>query len=113
MALVHYTFTIPAGAAKSLLELAALEKRDDVGMQFITLQLAPAVNNAAYIGGPGVTSTNYGQYMPAPAAAFGTAGQLTESPRKFEMTGGRPVKLSEIYVAGTVGDEVHVCALPW
>jgi hypothetical protein len=105
--LVHKTVTVTA-AARSLTSLLGLQDSDalNVPLQTLTLQADGGNSNPLFVGGPGVTTSDWGIRIPTPAASVPAA------PQEFSLM-VRPVKLSEIYIVGTAGEKVHVCGFPW
>lgn len=106
-ALLHKTVTLQA-TAKSLAALLNITAGgpDDLPLQSLSLQAGTANANGVFVGGPAVSSTDFGVRIPAAAAGVPAA------PEKFEFY-GRPVKLSEVYVVGTADEKLHVCGFPW
>lgn len=98
------TLTIVGTSLKALLGLTDAE---DVPYEHLTLQADGANGNPVFIGGPGVTTTDYGVRLPASAA-----GVPHWPPMWYELT-ARPVKLSEIFVVGTAGEKLHVGGIEW
>jgi hypothetical protein len=102
----HYVATV-TGAAQRLSTLLDLDAAEDVPFEHLTMQADGANGNPIFIGGPGVSATSYASRIPASAA-----GVPHWPPLWFELT-ARPVKLSEIFVMGTVGEKLHIGGFPW
>lgn len=102
--LVHKTVTVTA-VATSIADLLNLSDAEDIPLQSLSLQGGTGAA-AIFVGGPGVTTTDFGIRLPAAAAG------VPSPPERFEYY-ARPVKLSEIYVVGTPGNLLHVCGFTW
>lgn len=96
----HRTITLTATGTK-LSALASLQAQEDVPLQSLTIQADGANANPVFLGGSGVTITDYGIRIPTPSGGVPAAPVFYES-------GNRPVKLSEVFVVGTPGEKVHV-----
>lgn len=94
--------------AKSLAALLNITPggADDIPLQSLSLQADGGNAGATFVGGPTVSTTDYGIRIPAAAAGVPAA------PEKFQFY-GRPVKLSEVYVVGSANEKLHVCGFPW
>lgn len=105
--LVHKTVTVTAAATNvaSLLGIAA-GSSTDVPLESILLQADGGNANPLFVGGPGVTTLDWGVRIPTPTA------NVPAAPVEFSLM-VRPVKLSEIYVVGTAGEKLHVCGFTW
>lgn len=104
MALVHYTAPVTA-AAQNLATALGLTPQQDVPFEFMVLQGGAANANPVFIGGPGVTTTDYG---------FRIAGLASSQPdTSLRMPAiPRGVRPSEIYFVGTAGEELQVLGIP-
>lgn len=105
--LVHKTVTLQI-TAKSLATLLDIVPGSsaDVPLQSLSLQADGGNAGATFVGGPTVSTTDYGIRIPAAAAGVPSA------PERFELL-ARPVKLSEIYVVGSANEKLHVCGFTW
>ena len=101
----HFTATVTA-VARDLKTALGLLDSEDIPLQSLTLQADPENAHPVFAGGAGVTTTNYCVRIPAPPQ--GEPGY----PIKYEPA-ARPVKLSEIYIVGTAGEELHVGGFAW
>ena len=101
MAIAHFTATLTA-VGTSLKTLLGLTDSQDIPLQSISLQADPANAGAAFVGGTGVTITDYLVRIPIPVSS------VPSPPLIYESGTARPMKLSEVFVVGTAGDKLHV-----
>lgn len=95
----HYTITLSASATNFS---AADAARADVPIISIDIQADPANANAAFIGGPGVTTTDYGTRISVPVSGVPDPPYPMGSGAKGKIT------LSDIYAVGTAGQKLHL-----
>lgn len=101
----HKVLTL-TGAAQSLLTaFGAAEPpggANDPQCGFISFQAGAANANPFFIGGPGVSATDYGVRIPVPAESVPAA--------PFVFSGGPNVgaRLSRAFVIGTADEVVHI-----
>lgn len=99
----HYTVTL-AAAAQSVATALGLTASTDIPFRTLTFQAGKANTNDAFVGGSGVTTTDYGIRLdPGDTAPPVVVGAYD--------TGG--LKLSDVYVIGTADEKVHILGVPF
>lgn len=89
----HVTVTLTASAA-------ALPARGRV--RWVSIQPGTANANPAFVGGAGVTTSDFGTYLPA------SSGSVPSAPMVLGEFYDGAIKLEDIYVIGTASEKVHV-----
>lgn len=106
----HATVTL-SGAAESLSSILTalgwVSGTYEPGMRAVWLQPDGANNAVIYVGGAGVTNTDFGFRLEAGATG------IPPAPFSFGEMAERQLYLSEIYVLGTAAQKLHVYAIPW
>lgn len=108
MGLRHYTVTLTATATPVLTlvdpTLARGGARDEA-FRFISVQAGKANNSDAFVGGPTLTTTDYGVRL-----------DPGDTAPPLDLVGhydAGPVKLSDIYVVGAAGEKLHFLCIPF
>jgi hypothetical protein len=115
MAMLMGTGTM-SGAAQSLLTLlfpapanSVVGGPNDVACNFVSIQPDGATTGAIFIGSDSTTSsTVYGNRLPASAAGVPPAPYVIGS-----WSDKGPVRLSNVFLVGTVSEKVHVLYCLW
>lgn len=97
--------TLTGGVTPNQLALPSVDIA--VPLREIAIQADPANAGVMYIGGPNVTSTNYGVIVPIPVSSIPSAPFVLG-----EFDDGS-VSLGAFYVLGTANDKVHILVLPY
>lgn len=97
-ALAHYTVTLTA-SARSVKAALGLTEAQDLPLVDVTAQPGKANTNDAFLGGAGVSTTDYGKRLD-PAD--------TQEPYDVCHSGIVSIKPSQIFLVGTAGDIVHI-----
>lgn len=95
--------TVAATAAPLSDVLPNTENINDKPIHSISLQAGAANGNPVLIGGPGVTTTDYGVRIPAAVAGVPAAPYI---PSDFFRPGRN--KLSDIFCIGTANEKLHM-----
>jgi hypothetical protein len=101
----HRVLTL-TGAAQSLLTAFGADEppggANDPLCSFLSLQAPTDNSNAVFVGGSGVSATDYGARIPVPVT------NIPEVP--FVIAGGPNVgvRLSQVFVIGTADEAVHI-----
>jgi hypothetical protein len=107
MAARHYTMTLSAVAQPLSVVLAVAQRggTQDEAYRSLQVQADKANTNDAFLGGPTVTTADYGiRVDPAD-----TAGPITVCDGFSE----GPIKLSDIYAVGTAAEKLHIFGIPF
>lgn len=98
---IHKVITL-TGVAQAVGEVFGLPT---AAVRITTLQPGEANANPVYVGGKGVTSTDYGVRLPASAAGVPSA--------PWDPSGGDDgtLDMGDVYVVGTLGEKLHVFAV--
>jgi hypothetical protein len=102
--MVHYTVTLTA-TARSIATALGLTPAQDVALRSLTVQAGKANAADAFVGGSGLTVTDYGVRVdPADTA-----------PPILLLGGvdGGPIKPSKVFVIGTANEILHFCGVPF
>ena len=99
----HYTLTLNGSAQRlsSVLPDTTPGGPDDLSSAVIVLQPDGANANPVFVGGPGVTTSDFGFRM-EPGAAGAPPAPYTFTPEH------RTMKLSSLYVIGTSTQKLHI-----
>jgi hypothetical protein len=95
---LHYTMTL-SGSAETL---PALGK-----VRWMSLQPGGANANPVYLGGPGVSSTDYGTCLPA------ASGGIPPPPHVIGEFYDGAIAVADFYVIGTASQKLHIHYLPF
>jgi hypothetical protein len=99
----HYVVTVAATAAPLSDVLPNTDPVNDKPLHSISMQAGAANANPVFIGGPGVSTTDYGVRIPA---ATGGVPDAPYIPSDFFRPGRN--KLSDIFCIGTAGQKLHL-----
>jgi hypothetical protein len=101
--LSHYTLTLTGGAQRVS---TVMNQADGVRIRKISFQAGAANAAAVYIGGPGVSDTDYGVRIPIPVSTVPEAPYLYEDPDEG-------LTLGNIYVFGANTEKLHLLIQPY